>query len=114
MACASPEQATTSATAHADASTRARPHTCTPPRRRRKLSILGFDGEEVVTPDAGYGVLKVAVWSPDMYSAPPAWTRDEDGWDIRNRKHARIIVWKEDEKEDEEGGAGDGPEAHAQ
>ena len=31
-----------------------------------------------------------------MYSAPPAWTRDEDGWDIRNRKHARPLKWRAD------------------
>ena len=61
-----------------------------------ELSILGADGEPVVTASCGYGVLKVASWSPDMYSAPPAWTRDEDGWDIRNRKHARPLKWRAD------------------
>ena len=61
-----------------------------------ELSILGADGAPVVTARGGFGTLVVASWSPDMYSAPPAWTRDEDGWDIRNRKHARPLRWRAD------------------
>ena len=61
-----------------------------------ELSILGADGAPVVTARGGFGTLVVASWSPDMYSAPPAWTRDEDGWDIRNRKHARPLKWRAD------------------
>ena len=61
-----------------------------------ELSILGADGAPVVTARGGFGTLVVASWSPDMYSAPPAWTRDEDGWDIRNRKHARPLRWLAD------------------
>lgn len=61
-----------------------------------KLSILHMDGKPIVT-ETAFGKLAVASWSPDMYAAPPAWTRSEDGWDIRNRKKARILKWREPE-----------------
>lgn len=58
-----------------------------------KLSILHMNGKPIVT-ETAFGRLTVASWSPDMYAAPPAWTRSEDGWDIRNRKKARILEWQ--------------------
>jgi len=77
-----------------------------------KFSILHADGLPVLTASS-YGAMKVASWSPDMYSAPPAWTRDEDGFDVRNKHKARRLEWasasaavddaeEEDEEEEEE------------
>lgn len=66
-----------------------------------KLSILHMDGRSIVTEDS-FGTMKVASWSPDMYAAPPAWTRNEDGWDIRNRKKARLLVWSDPVAADDE------------
>ena len=56
------------------------------------MAILGEDGKECVT-ETSFGTMKVAAWSPDMYSAPPAWARDEDGFDVRNKHKARPLRW---------------------
>jgi hypothetical protein len=56
------------------------------------MAILGEDGKECVT-ETSFGTMKVAGWSPDMYSASPAWTRDEDGFDIRRTHKARPLRW---------------------
>ena len=57
-----------------------------------RLSILGADGKEILT-KTSFGTMRVASWSPDIYAAPPAWDRSEDGYDLRNKHKAKMLAW---------------------